>query len=172
MAPYPQHLETTVVLHDGTPIELRPVRPDDEPLLNDLFAHMSREDVRLRFFVPMRELGHALGDRLTHIDYDRQMALMALHDGVILGVGRYAADDDRRRAEYAVAVRSDWHGRGVGYLLMQRVIELARAAGIAEIYGDVLHENHLMLQMSRELGFSIAAHPGDASLVRVSKALA
>src|SRR5271156_1918489 len=112
MAPYPTHLETMAAARDGTPIAVRPLRPADEPLLQDLFAHMSREDVRLRFFAPMRELSHTLGARLTQLDYERDMALVALHDGTPLGVARYAADPGQRRAEFAVAVRSDWHGRG------------------------------------------------------------
>ncbi|HTQ35066.1 MAG TPA: bifunctional acetate--CoA ligase family protein/GNAT family N-acetyltransferase [Stellaceae bacterium] len=171
IAPYPKHLESIGAARDGTPVTLRPIRPEDEPLLQDLFAHLSSEDLRLRFFAPMRELGHALGARLSQIDYDREMALVAQRDGVTLGVARYAADPDRLRAEYAVTVRSDWKGRGIGYLLMTRLIEVARAAGIAELVGDVLHENRRMLDMCRELGFRLRADPDDATLVRVSKPL-
>ena len=118
-------LESTGITLDGTPIALRPLLPEDEPALQDLFAHMSREDVRLRFFTPMRELKHALAARLSHLDYSREMALVAQHDGMTLGVSRYSADPGRRSAEFAVAVRSDWHGRGVGQLLMARLIEAA-----------------------------------------------
>jgi acetyltransferase len=124
-APYPKHLESTGAARDGTPISLRPVRPDDEKLLQDLLAHMTRDDVRMRFFAPLRELSHALAERLLHIDYDRQMALVAEHDGTPLGVARYAADPDRLHAEFAVAVRSDWKSRGVGTLLMTRLVEVA-----------------------------------------------
>jgi acetyltransferase len=99
---------------DGTPIALRPIRPEDEPVLQDLFAHMSQKDVRLRFFAPMHELSHAFAARLSHLDYGREMALVAQHDGMTLGVARYSADSDRLSAEFAVAVRSDWHGSGVG----------------------------------------------------------
>jgi acetyltransferase len=165
---YPEHLESSRALRDGTQVALRPIRPEDEPLLQDLFAHMSREDLRLRFFVPMRELSHTLATRLTQIDYDREMALVAQHDGATLGVARYAADpNDRRRAEFAVAVRSDWHGRGVGYLLLTRLIEVARDAGIGELFGDMLHENRPMLDMCRALGFSIAANARDPMLTTV-----
>src|SRR5262249_15230317 len=144
---------------------------EDEPLLRDLFVHMSPEDQRLRFFVAMRELSHALAARLSQIDYDREMALIAQHDAVPLGVARYAADPDRLRAEYAVAVRSDWKGRGVGYLLMTRLIAVAREAGIGELFGDVLHENQPMIDMCRVLGFSTAVHPGDPTLITVRKPL-
>ena len=107
-------LESTGITLDGSPIALRPLLPEDEPALQDLFAHMSREDVRLRFFTPMRELKHALAARLSHLDYSREMALVAQHDGMTLGVARYSADPDRRSAEFAVAVRSDWHGVALG----------------------------------------------------------
>jgi acetyltransferase len=135
-------------------------------------THMSREDVRLRFFTPMRELKHALAARLSHLDYSREMALVAQHDGMTLGVARYSADPDRRSAEFAVAVRSDWHGRGVGQLLMARLIEVAQQSGISELIGLVLHENKPMLKMCRKLGFSIAPEPNDATVLRVRKSLA
>lgn len=171
VAPYPKQLETTAAARDGTPIRLRPLRPEDEDLLQDLLHHMSREDVRLRFFAPIRELSHALAERLSRLDYDHEMALLAEHDGTTLGVARYAGEADRRRAEFAVAVRSDWKGRGVGYLLMTHLVEIARQAGIGELYGLVLAENQPMLAMCRELGFRIAPHPGDATLVTAHKTL-
>jgi acetyltransferase len=170
--PYPKDLESIAIARDGTPIALRPVRPEDEPLLQDLFVHMSREDVRLRFFAPIRELTHSFAARLLQVDYDHAMALVAQHDGATLGVARYAADPDKQRAEFAIAVRSDWKGHGVGYLLMTRLIEIARAAEIGELFGDVLHENQPMLDMCRELGFILTTNYKDAMLVTARKPLA
>jgi len=172
VTPYPRQYERDAAARDGTPIRLRPVRPEDEPLLQDLFAHMTHEDQRLRFFAPMRELSHALASRLSQIDYDREMAILALHEGVNLGVARYFADPDRLRAEYAVAVRSDWKGRGVGRLLMTALIDIGRREGVGELFGDVLHENKPMLDLSRALGFSLEANQQDAALVTVRKPLA
>ena len=100
------------------------------------------------------------------------MALVAQHDGMTLGVPRYSADPDRRSAEFAVAVRSDWHRRGVGQLLMARLIEAAQQSGISELVGLVLRENKPMLNMCRKLGFSIAPEPNDAAVLRVRKSLA
>ena len=171
IAPYPKHLESVGVTRDGTPIMLRPVRPEDEPLLQDLFAHMSSEDIRLRFFAPMRELSHSFAARMSQIDYDREMALLAQHDRTTLGVARYFADPDRLRAEYAIAVRTDWKARGVGYALMTRLIKAARQAGIGELFGDVLYENQPMLDMCRALGFKIAPNPDDSALTIVRKRL-
>jgi len=141
--------------------------------LHDLAAHMTPEDLRLRFFTPLRGLSHRLAARLSQIDYDREMALVALlaEADTALGVVRYAADPDLRQAEYAVALRSDWKGRGLGYLLMNRLIERARQRGLGELVGEVLRENAPMLRMCRELGFTIAPSAGDPAVVRVSKVL-
>jgi len=110
--------------------------------------------------------------RLSHLDYSREMALVAQHDGMTLGVARYSADPDRRSAEFAVAVRSDWHGRRAGQLLMARLIEAAQQSGISELVGLVLRENNPMLNMCRKLGFSIPPEPNDAAVLRVRKSLA
>ena len=169
--PYPAWLEATARLRDGTEIRLRPLRPEDEPLLHDLVAHMSPEDLRLRFFAAVRGLSHAVAARLSHIDYDRAMALLAEKDGVALGVARFFADSDRRRAEFAIAVRSDWKGHGLGYLLMTRLIVVAREWRIGELVGQVLRENRPMLAMCRELGFTVATDPTDASVMQVRKVL-
>jgi acetyltransferase len=173
ISPYPRELESTERLRDGAVVRLRPIRPEDEPLLQDLASHMSPQDLRLRFFTAMKGLSHQLAARLTQIDYDREMALIALEADAdqVLGVSRFAADPDNRQAEYAVEVRSDWKGRGLGYLLMKRLIDLARQRRIGELVGEVLRENTAMLQMCRALGFRIRADAKDPGLVRVTKPL-
>ncbi len=172
IAPYPQHLETTERLRDGTALRMRPLRPEDEPLLQDLAAHMSPEDLRLRFFTPMHGLTHAVAARLSQLDYDRELALLVECDGAALGVAHFFADPDNLHAEYAIAVRSDWKGRGVGYLLMRHLIDIARQRGIGELFGEVLRENQPMLQMCRALDFTIAPDPRDPAIVQVKKILA
>jgi acetyltransferase len=172
IAPYPGDLQRIAVARDGTAVAMRPVRPEDAPLLHDLAAHMSAEDLRLRFFTPVRGLTPAVAARLTQIDYDREMALLAEHGGTALGVAHYFADPDRLRAEYAIAVRTDWHGRGVGYLLLTRLLDIARERGIGAVTGEVLRENRPMLEMCRELGFTLQTDHDDPALVRVSKPLA
>jgi acetyltransferase len=171
IAPYPKELESTERLRDRTVLGLRPLRPEDEPLLHDLAAHMSHEDLRLRFFTPVKGLTHAVAARLSQLDYDRELALLAELDGRALGVAHFFADPDNLRAEYAIAVRSDWKGRGVGYLLMTRLIGIAWERGIGELVGEVLHENEPMLQMCRELGFSIVFQPADPAIMLVRKIL-
>src|SRR5579872_1277692 len=134
--PYPKELEGDAELQDGSRVHLRPIRPEDEPGIVDLAQHQSADDLRMRFFTSMRGISHELAARLTQIDYDREVALVAepLERGTILGVARFAADPDNIRAEYAVAVRTDMKGRGLGYLLMSRLLEIARARGLSEIF--------------------------------------
>ena len=171
IAPYPKELETVASLRDGTVLGLRPLRPEDEPLLHDLAAHMSHEDLRLRFFTPVQGLTHAVAARLSQLDYDRELALLAECHGTALGVVHFFADPDNLRAEYAIAVRSDWKGRGMGFLLMTHVIGIARQRGVGELVGEVMRENEPMLQMCRELGFSIGPQPADPAIMAVRKIL-
>jgi acetyltransferase len=171
IAPYPQELETAERLRDGTVLPLRPLRPEDEPMLIDLAAHMSREDLRLRFFTTVPGLNHTVAARLSQLDYDRELGLIAERDGMALGVAHFFADPDKLRAEYAIAVRSDWKGRGVGFILMTRLIDIARQRDIGELAGEVLRENEPMLQMCRELGFTISPQPADPAVMRVRKIL-
>jgi acetyltransferase len=173
ISPYPREIESEERLKDGTRLLLRPIKPEDEPVLQDLASHMNPEDLRLRFFTPIKTLSHALAARLSQIDYDREMALLArlAEGGTALGVARFSADPNNQRCEFAVALRSDWKGRGLGYRLMTRLMDVAKARGIAEMVGDVLHENEPMLTLAKRLGFSLMRHPDDPELVRVVKAL-
>jgi acetyltransferase len=129
------------------------------------------EDIRLRFFAPMKEVSHTFVARLTQIDYDREMALVATEmngDGSpILGVARIVADPDSETAEYAVMVRSDLKGQGLGYQLMTEILAYARTRGIKRVFGDVLRENRTMLIMAEELGFKIVPDVHDPQVVRV-----
>ena len=131
---------------------------------------MDHRDLRLRFFTPL--LTHAVAARLPQLDYDRELAILAESDGMELGVAHFFAGPDKQRAEYAIAVRSDWKGRGVGYLLMTRLIDIARRRGIGEIVGEVMPENTPTLRMYRELDFTIGPAPTDPSVMQARKKLA
>jgi acetyltransferase len=164
--PYPRQWERHVALADGTAIFLRPVRPEDEPLYGPFFAGVTAQDLRMRFFAPVKEFSHAFVARLTQIDYARAMAFVAIEEssGELLGVVRLHANADYDTGEYAVLVRSDLKGRGLGWRLMLMIIEYARAEGLATIQGQVLHENTAMLAMCRELGFKVTIDPDDAGI--------
>ena len=160
-----------VALRGGTSIRLRAVHPGDEPLLQDLIAHMTPEDARRRFFAPIRELGPALAHRLANPDpaHDLALAAVPLDDDGFLGVGRLSGG--KGIAEFAVAVRSDAQGGGIGFLLLSRLIERARQLGFAAIRGDVLRDNERMLRMCRKLGFTTDAHPTESAVLQVMKLL-
>ena len=161
--PYPQEWERRTTLRDGTAVFVRPVRPEDEPLYGPFFAAVTPRDLRLRFFAPVREFGHAFIARMTQIDYARAMAFLAIEEssGRLMGVVRLHADANYETGEYAVLVRSDLKGRGLGYLLMQLIVEYARAEDIKSIEAQVLTENITMLDMCREFGFEITSDPRD-----------
>jgi acetyltransferase len=171
--PYPKELEKAVTLRDGSEIFVRPIRPEDEALYPDFLAAVSAQDIRLRFFAPVKELNHAAIARLTQIDYARAMAFIAIDkaSGGMLGVGRLHANANYDTAEYAVLVRSDLKGKGLGWLLMQTMIDYARSEGLKTIEGQVLVENTTMLRMCEELGFSITPDPDENDTVIVRRAL-
>jgi acetyltransferase len=167
--PYPKAWERHAELRDSTRIFVRPVRPEDEPLYGPFFAAVTAEDLRLRFFAPVKEFGHTFVARFTQIDYARAMAFIAIEETSrkMLGVVRLHADANYERGEYAILVCSDLKGRGLGYLLMQMIIDYARAEGLKAIEGQVLGENVTMLAMCRELGFEIATDPQDPDICLV-----
>jgi acetyltransferase len=171
--PYPTEWVRQMTLRDGTPIIVRPVRPEDEPLYPPFFAAVTPEDLRLRFFALVKEFGHAFIARFTQIDYARAMAFIALDatSGAMLGVIRLHSDAEYQNGEYAVLVRSDLKSRGLGWLLMQLIVEYARSEGLRAVSGQVLRENATMLQMCRELGFRIESDPEEPSAMLVRYAL-
>ncbi len=168
--PYPTELERHLRLRDGTAIFVRPVRPEDEPLYPPFFAAVTPGDLRLRFFAPVKDFSHAFIARFTQIDYARAMAFIAIDEasGEMLGVVRVHADANYETGEYAVLVRSDLKGRGLGWMLMQLIIDYARAEGLRTIHGQVLQENATMIEMCRDLGFQVASDPQEPSAVVVT----
>jgi RimJ/RimL family protein N-acetyltransferase len=131
------------------------MRPEDMTLYRDFLADVSAEDLRLRFFADVAELSAAEINKLSHLDYKHEMAFIALDEdtGRMLGLVRLKDELDERTAEFAVLVRSRLKGHGLGWLLMQRVIDYAKEKGLRRVYGDVLAENSAMLEISAELGF-------------------
>ena len=152
--PYPVELETEIE-HRDEKLFIRPIRPDDEPMLQAFTKRLTPEDVRLRFFGPMRELSHEMAARLTQIDYDRAMAFLLLDHKrkELLGVGRLAADPGFEQGEFALVVASDQQGKGYGALLLNHVLHYGKARGMKRVIGYVLRENSKMLGLAKHLGF-------------------
>lgn len=176
--PYPRALETPFACDDRA-LMLRPVRPEDEPAFRSAFARLRPEDIRMRFFAPLSGLDHLMASRLTQIDYDREMALVLVDadggtgaDGSgLYGVVRLIADPDGERGEFAVIVRPDMAGRGLGLRLVRHILDYAQGRGVAEVWGDVLVENTRMRALCAELGFRETRVAEDATIVRVVRDL-
>lgn len=136
---------------------IRPLRPDDAPAHDAFFHRLSPEDVRFRFFSVMRELSEKQLRKLTDIDYDRDMALIAVREqtGETVAAARLASDQDEHVAEFAVVVDPAMKGRGLGTELMRRLIDWARGRDVTEIVGQILADNRPMLAFARNLGFSL-----------------
>lgn len=164
--PYPSEWEREVEFRDRERIFIRPIRPEDESLLREFLKKISEEDLRLRFFAPVKDFSSAFIARLTQVDYNRAIALIALDSGrrEILGVVRLHIDANFETGEYAVLVRSDLKGIGLGWLLMQLIIEYARSVKLQRIEGEVLSGNISMLKMCEELGFEISTSSEDRSI--------
>lgn len=149
---------------------VRPIRPTDAALYPDFLGKMTQEDMRLRFFGLVKTFSDKLLIRLTQLDYDREMAFVALdgRDGALCGVARLSSDPDHRKAEYALLVRSDLQGHGLGWAMLRRLVDYAKADGLKRIEGTVLSENTVMLKMCREFGFQLTPDPEDATIMWTS----
>jgi acetyltransferase len=171
--PYPSQWERHLVLGDDWKVFARPVRPDDEPLILHLLQHVCKEDLRLRFFDSIKEFSHPFLVRLTRLDYARAMAFVAFDEtsGDILGVVRVHRGPTGDSGEYAILLRSDLKGRGLGWALTQMIIEYGKSEGLKRIFGQVLEENSVMLKMCRELGFEVKTNPEDRGLCEVTLVL-
>ncbi len=150
--------------------------PEDEPALQEAFTKLTPEKVRLRFFAPKRTLSRFAAVRFTQIDYEREMGLVLTEPGTpgtteIYGVANLIADPDNTSAEYAIVVRHDMVGLGLGIVLMKRIIDDARSRGMKEIFGDVLNEIRSMLKLCEILGFQAGRAPDDPGIVRVTLGL-
>jgi acetyltransferase len=171
--PYPSQWQRHIEVKDGWRVFVRPIRPEDEPLIHEMLKHVTMQDLRLRFFAPMKEFSHEFIARLTQLDYARAMAFVAFDEATneLVGVVRIHSDSVYETGEYAILLRSDLKGRGLGWTLMQMIIEYARSEGLQAISGDVLAENTVMLAMCRSLGFEVKADPVDHGICNVRLAL-
>jgi acetyltransferase len=160
ISPYPERYETWEVTPAGFRMFVRPIKPEDAPLIVELFNAMSSRSIYFRFFSPLKSLSEGMLAKFTQIDYDREIALVAMEkkDDLerIIGVVRAISDPDRKRAEFAVAVGDSWQGKGVGTRLTQLCITVAKQYGIKILGGVVLAENREMLGLARKLGFHIS----------------
>jgi acetyltransferase len=170
--PYPTKYVVPWKLEDGTDVLLRPIRPEDEGIESEFINGLSEEASRFRFFSIVRNLPHSDLARFCNIDYDREMAIIAeiTEDGRRreIGVGRVIAEPDRSRGEFAVVIADKYQAKGLGRKLVDMIIDIAEEKHFESIYGVVLRENAPMLNLCREMGFTL--HP-EEDYVRVELAL-
>jgi acetyltransferase len=164
MRPNPEHFVKTWMLEDSTQVLIRPIRPDDEPLMARFHATLSERSVYLRYFhmLPLgTRIEHERLTRICFVDYDREMALVAERldpatgDREILAVGRLTKTDQANEAEFAMLISDKFQGHGLGTEMLKRLLEIARAEGLDRVTADILGENRQMLDICKLLGFRL-----------------
>jgi acetyltransferase len=173
--PYPAYLVSQWQLADGTPLTIRPIRPEDAQIEQAFVRGLSEQSRYFRFMQAVHELTPQMLVRFTQIDYDREMALIAVVDDdgseLQVAVARYTAYPDQRSCEFALVVADQWQRRGIGSHLMQALMQVAKNKGIALMEGEVIAGNSNMLTLMKHLGFSSRAQPGDEGVVWVGRQL-
>ncbi len=182
--PYPSRFEQVLTLRGGGTCQVRPIRPDDAQMLQNLVRGLSAESRYFRFVSSFNELPSTMLSRFTLIDYDREMALVAVvkervagADGEvvetdrIVGVSRYVITPDQQSCEFSLVVAEDMKGRGLGSRLMDNIMDAARERGLAEIVGLVLRGNTAMLKLMRGMGFEVGRFDEDPDFVKVTHEL-
>ena len=171
MAEYPQRLVRQRVMFDGTPVTIRPIRPEDSGMEQEFMRHLSEDSRYFRFMGSVRELPPKKLKFFTEIDYDRHMAFVATiaREGkeLEIGVARYVATENAGSCEFAVTVDDAWQGSGVAGLLMISLEDAARQHGFKTMEGIVLASNHKMLKFARQLGFKSHRLAGEADTVHI-----
>jgi len=172
IGPYPKEYEKTIRLDNGKSVLLRPIRPEDEPMEAEMFTTFSAETKRFRFFGPIGETTHEMLIRYTQIDYDREMAIIAelTEEGrkKMAGVVRIITDPDNESAEYAIVVGDPWQRQGLGTVMTDYILEIARNRGIKKIYAYLLKDNIEMLHLFLKFKFT---HQKEEDMYRVELSL-
>lgn len=169
--PYPIRLERNLTTGSGRRVTIRPIRPEDAQLEAEFVRNLSDQSRYMRFFSATRELSPAMLARFTQVDYDRELALIALPEdrpGPMLGVARYTPNPDGESCEFAVTVDDRWQGTGIAGLLMLALIDAARERGFRTMDGTILKANRRMLKFAKQLGFTVSSRPEDSDTVTVA----
>ena len=172
MTRYPTELEERWQAGDELFL-IRPIRPADAAEHDAFFHRLSPDDIRFRFFAPVRELTPAQREQFVRLDYERDMALIAVREGSgeIVGVARLTRDANPGEAEFAVVVQHDMQGRGLAAHMMQRLLAWAPLHGIREVLGSIMAENEAMLDLARFLGFRLQRSPADPHIIEARLSL-
>lgn len=171
ISPYPAKYSKDITLRDGTPAKLRPIRPEDEPLVQEMFQNLSKESLYYRFFGYVPQVTHEFLTRYTQNDYDREVAIITEIEQAgkkkMIGVVRIIADAWDEGAEYAILIADAWQKQGLGSILTDFILEIARDKGIHKIYASVLSTNKGMIHLFEKKGFTIRRDGYDAFYVEL-----
>ncbi|MBD3388056.1 MAG: GNAT family N-acetyltransferase [Candidatus Altiarchaeales archaeon] len=157
ITPYPREYIEEYELAAGERILLRPIKPEDEPRMKELFESLSEKTIHYRFFHAIREITHEMLVRYCHNDYNREIAIVAEKDGQFRGVSRLMFDPGERSAEFAVVVTDRWQNKGLGSKLVSKIVDVARSKDLEKVYATVIKENHAMKHVAEKLGFKVEA---------------
>ena len=175
ISPYPAHLVSRWQLADGTNVTLRPIRPEDANMTQQFVRDLSERSRYFRYMNSQRELTQSMLSRFTQIDYDCEMALIAVtvKEGqeTEMGVARYAINPDGKSCEFALVISDAWQGHGIGHKLMTSLIDVARSKGLTTMEGEVLVDNSSMIALCKSLGFVVSHVPDDSGVRRVVRKL-
>ena len=158
ITPYPKKYTLKWKIRNGKRVLLRPIKPEDENLLRELFNSLSEESMRYRFFQVIKEMSHETMTRYCNIDYSREIAIIAetqVKKKKIVGVARMILQPDRRKGEFAVVVADKWQGLGLGSKLVKQIIEVSKDMGLDTLSADVLTSNRKMLNLCKRKGFDL-----------------
>ena len=173
ITPYPTRYVTSWRLSDGEEIFLRPVKPEDEPLVSEMLGELSPETLKERFFQIIKSISHDMLIRLCNIDYDREMTLVTeVRRGSkrkLIGMGGLMIEPDFKHGEFAIVIHDQYQGKGIGYKLLDVLIGIAQERELEEFYGIVLTDNRKMLRLCQKLGFVL--HPLPDGITRATLAL-
>ena len=169
--PYPQALESEIHTPEGQLFAVRPIKPEDEPALQRFADEVDTRDLWHSFFAPLRDRTHETAARLSQIDYDREMTLVAWDGARVAGLARSTADPNFETGECAVIIRADLREKGLARQLLQALLRAIAAQGVRRAVLVFPEDETRMLALASELGFETASSPDDASQVRASKAL-
>ncbi len=173
--PYPAHLENQVICRDGMSMVVRPIRPEDAAMHREFFNGLSDETRYNRMMNALRELSPAMMVRFTQLDYAREMALIGVIEenggDAIVGVSRFVSNPDGDSCEFALVVRDDQQGKGLGRILMEQLFDAAREKGLKIMEGEIFANNTNMLRLMDKLGFAVSPHTEDPGLRMAIKTL-
>ncbi len=167
--PVPVEWAADLVTRSGLALHVRPVVPDDEALLDELFRHMSADDLRFRFLTGLREVGRDRLVPMTQVDYSRTINFLAFAGETLVASAMLAADPDGVRAELAIAVREGYKAKGVSWTLVEHVMRYARAEGIQFVESTESNENQAALALEREAGFEMIPVAGSPTEMLVRR---